>query len=247
MEEIRAFNLKFHPLMRTDFLSAIKYSLHTNRKIIQIGINSASVNESVRNEELRHAVNNADLVNVDGISVLWALRLLGYYVPERVATPDLADDIIAMAEKEGFSIFLFGATETTVTICKKKLEGLYPHLRIAGYRNGYFSSADEIAIVEMINKSEPDILFIALPSPKKESFFNKYGHLLVSKYILGVGGYFDVLAGVTRRAPSFIQRLGMEWLYRFAQEPGRLWRRYLIGNIKFIWLLLKEKFFNLKE
>ena len=241
MKEITVFRIKFHPLYRSEFISIIKSNLERNKKIVQIGINSASVNEIADNEELRIAVNNADLVNIDGISVTWALRFLGYKVPERVATPDLADDVLKMAENEEFSVFLFGARENIILLCKERLQGFFPKLKISGCRNGYYQPEEETSIVEFINSTKPDILFIGMPSPQKELFFEKYKHQLYSKYILGVGGYFDILSGLTRRAPEWMQKTGLEWLFRFIQEPCRLWRRYLLGNLKFIWLVAKEK------
>lgn len=244
MKEITAFNLKINPLNRSEFLSIIKSALVGNKKLIQIGVNSASINKSDRDTEFRQAVNSADLVNIDGISVFLALRFLGFKVPERVATPDLADDVIAMAEKEGFSVFLFGAKESALLSCKKKLEEAFPKIKITGSRNGYYNAEEETSIVNRINDTGPDILLIAMPSPKKELFFYKYGHQLRARYILGVGGYFDIIAGFTRRAPGWIQNIGMEWFYRFIQEPRRLWRRYILGNFRFIWLVIKEKFAN---
>jgi N-acetylglucosaminyldiphosphoundecaprenol N-acetyl-beta-D-mannosaminyltransferase len=242
MKEIKFFNIKVHPLSRSEFLSIIKSNLTDGNKLIQIGVNSASVNELEKNEPFRRAVSNADLVNIDGVSVVLALRFMGYKVPERVATPDLADDILKMAEKEGFSVFLFGARETTVISCKENLQDKFPGLKIVGYRNGYFQPGEEPLIVEHINKSNPDILLIAMPSPTKELFFDNYGQQLKVKYILGVGGYFDIKAGLVRRAPKWVQNIGMEWFYRFIQEPRRMWRRYLLGNTHFFWLVLKEKF-----
>lgn len=241
MKEISAFKIRFHPLYKSEFLSIIKSNLEKKKKIVQIGINSASVNEIVKNEELRKAVNNADLINIDGISVTWALRFLGHRIPERVATPDLADDVLEMAENEGYSVFLFGAKENIILLCKERLKGLFPKLKVSGCRNGYYQAEEEAAIVEFINAAKPDILFIGMPSPQKELFFEKYKHRLYPNYILGVGGYFDILSGLIRRAPEWIQKAGLEWLYRFLQEPGRLWRRYLLGNTKFIWLMVKEK------
>jgi len=242
MKEIRAFNIKIHPLTRSEFLSVIHEGIKSGKQVIQIGVNSASVNELSRNSELREAINMADLVNIDGISVVWALRLLGHKIPERVATPDLADDLLEMAEREGYSVFLLGAKETTILSCRNKLLEIYPGLTVTGFRNGYFQPSEEPEIVEYINASKPDILLIGMPSPQKEMFFFRYGHLLTPKYILGVGGYFDIMAGLVRRAPEWIQNVGMEWFYRFSQEPKRLWRRYLLGNIIFFQGTLKEKF-----
>jgi N-acetylglucosaminyldiphosphoundecaprenol N-acetyl-beta-D-mannosaminyltransferase len=117
----------------------------------------------------------------------------------------------------------------------------FPNLNLCGYRNGYYNEDDELAIVDMINKANADILFLGMSSPIKEFFAEKYKHILTAKYILGVGGLFDILSGRKKRAPKWIQIIGMEWFYRFAQEPLRLWQRYFIGNFKFLWLVYKER------
>jgi N-acetylglucosaminyldiphosphoundecaprenol N-acetyl-beta-D-mannosaminyltransferase len=148
MKEISAFKIKFHPLYKSEFLSIIKSNLEKKKKTVQIGINSASVNEIVKNEELRKAVNNTDLINIDGISVTWALRFLGHKIPERVATPDLTDDVLKMAENEGFSVFLFGARENIILLCKERLQDFFPKLKISGCRNGYYQTEEETSIVE---------------------------------------------------------------------------------------------------
>jgi len=241
MNKINFFDIRIHTFSKSEFLDIIESNLKNGNQIIQNGLNASSVNELVRNEELKQAYKNSDLINIDGMSLVWALRFMGYKVPERVACPDLADDILTMAEKNNFSIFLFGTKETNLLLCKKNLKENFPNLIIAGYRNGYYKEDEELAIIDMINRANPDILFLGLPSPCKELFAEKYRHKLTAKYIFGVGGLFDILSGLTKRAPLWIQNIGMEWFYRFAQEPLRLWKRYLIGNFKFLWLVNKEK------
>lgn len=242
MQEIKIFNIRIHPLQMSEFLSIIKSNIENGDQITQVGVNSATINDLVKNEELRRAVNNADLVHIDGMSVVWALRYLGYKVPERVATPDLADEVMKMAEKEKFSIFLLGAKETILLSCKENLLKTFPELEIAGCQNGYYMPEEEPLIVERINKVKPDILFIGMSSPKKELLFEKYRHTLNAKYILGVGGYFDIISGHLKRAPQWMQNIGMEWFFRLIQEPRRMWRRYLIGINQFLWTVLKIKF-----
>lgn len=242
MQEIEIFNIRIHPLQMSEFLSIIKSNIENGDQITQVGVNSATINDLVKNEELRRAVNNADLVHIDGMSVVWALRYLGYKVPERVATPDLADEVMKMAEKEKFSIFLLGAKETILLSCKENLLKTFPELEIAGCQNGYYMPEEEPLMVERINKVKPDILFIGMSSPKKELLFEKYRHTLNAKYILGVGGYFDIISGHLKRAPQWMQNIGMEWFFRLIQEPRRMWRRYLIGINQFLWTVLKIKF-----
>ena len=189
MGEIGIFGIKIQPLTKTEFLSLIESNLENGRKIVQSGVNAASIVEIVNNKELRTAILNSNLVNVDGMSVVWALRFLGYIVPERVSCPDLAEDIIALAESQNYSIFLLGTDEKSLLLTMKKLQDEYPNLKIAGHRNGYFNAEDELGIVEMINAAKTDILFLGMPSPKKELFVEKYKSLLTVKYFLGVGGF----------------------------------------------------------
>ena len=242
VEEVNIFNIRINPLRRFEFLAIIESAIRNGRQLAQFGVNSATINDIVRNEEFRHTINSADLVHIDGMSVVWALRSFGYEIPERVATPDLADDILAMAERERMSIFLFGAHENILSLCRKNIEKKFPNIVIAGSRNGYYNPEDEKGIFDLINNASPDILFLGMSSPKKELFFESYRHKLEAKYILGVGGYFDIMSGLIRRAPRWMQDTGLEWLFRLIQEPRRLWKRYLIGIFQFFWLVTKEKF-----
>jgi N-acetylglucosaminyldiphosphoundecaprenol N-acetyl-beta-D-mannosaminyltransferase len=243
MKEIVAFKIRLHPLRRTDFKLIIEKHLETSTKIlIQHGINAASIIEVLQNVPLIEVYNSSDLINIDGFSMVWGLRFLGFKVPERVACPDLANDLLGMAEENKYSIFLFGSTEANLQLAVLELLKKYPKLIIAGYRNGYYSVTEETEIVKMINEVKPDIIFMGMPSPKKELFAYKYKSQLCSKYIFGVGGYFDIISGKFKRAPVWIQKMGMEWFYRFAQEPKRMWRRYLIGNFKFVIWIFIERF-----
>jgi N-acetylglucosaminyldiphosphoundecaprenol N-acetyl-beta-D-mannosaminyltransferase len=241
MPEIKTFNIRVHPLLREEFISIIMANLKKGNRIAQFGVNSATINEVNRDEKFRNALNKADLLNIDGMSVVWALRCLGFNVPERVATPDLADAVLAMAAKEKFSVFLLGAKEERLTTCCKQLMETYPEIKIAGFRNGYFEPEEESRIIEIINNSEPDILLIGMTSPKKEIFYFDHMNELNAKYILGVGGYFDILAGHTKRAPRWMQDIGLEWIFRLLQEPRRMWKRYLIGNNRFLLTVIREK------
>lgn len=241
MKEIKIFNIKTHVLYKREFLDIIASNLKEGKQIVQNGVNAASIIGLKNNRELIQAYNNSDLINIDGMSMVWALRFLGYSVPERVACPDLANDVLKLAEKENYSIFLFGAKEANLSQSIKNLKNSFPKLNIAGHRNGYFQASEEPGIVEMINNSNPDILLLGMPSPQKEFFVEKYKDQLRVKYFFGVGGFFDILSGKIKRAPVWMQKSGLEWFYRFIQEPRRMWSRYIIGNIKFIILVLGEK------
>ncbi len=247
IEEITAFNLRIHPLRLDEFLSLIESGLEVGKSIAQFGINSATVNDTAKNSELRGIINSVDLIHIDGMSVVWALKFLGFRIPERVATPDLADAILELAARKRLKIFLFGAREEILILCRQNIEKKYPGLIIAGYRNGYYKTEEEMEIVDQINATDPDILFLGISSPKKEQFFNTYREKLNAGYILGVGGYFDILAGLLKRAPLWMQNSGFEWLYRLIQEPRRLWKRYLLGFFRFSRLIIRERFGKRKK
>ena len=151
------------------------------------------------------------------------------------------ESLVELAYHKGFSCFFLGAKEVVVKKVIKHYTNTYSSSVVAGYRHGYFSEKDENQIAMEIAHSNADILFVAITSPKKEIFLNKYKDLIQVPFIMGVGGSFDVIAGITKRAPFWMQNAGLEWLYRLIQEPRRMWRRYTIGNTKFILLILKQK------
>jgi len=243
MKEIRAFGIKIHPFYKQEFIDIIEESINNNKQIVQNGINASSIVELKQSERLIEAYNNSDLINIDGMPIVWALRFLGHQVPERVACPDLFNALLDLARKNNYSLFLFGAKEKNILLAINRIKFVHPKINISGYRNGYFAEDDEITIVKMINQSKAELLFLGMPSPQKEIFVEKYKNQLINvKYILGIGGYFDILSGSIKRAPLWMQKFGFEWIYRFAQEPRRMWKRYLFGNSKFICLVLKEKF-----
>ncbi len=250
LEEISIFNMRINALKIAEFLNIIERGIRDRKQIAQFGVNSATINDIVRNEDFRQTINSADLVHIDGMSVVWALRSFGFFIPERVATPDLADGVLALADREKLRVFLFGAREDILIRCRQNIEQKYPGLIIAGCRNGYYNLEEEKGIFDLINESRPDILFLGMSSPRKELFYDSYRHRLDAGYILGVGGYFDIMAGMIKRAPVWMQNAGLEWLFRLMQEPRRLWKRYLIGIFQFFWLVIQEKFrraFNRKK
>lgn len=246
MDRVKVFGIKINTISKLEYLSWIEQSISGGKRIVQNGINAALIVESSKNERLMASINNSDLVNIDGMAVVWALRLLGYKVSERVPCPDLADDLMSLAEKRNFSVFLLGASDKSLGLCVKRLLSIYPSLRISGYRNGYFSAEEESSVVQKINEANPDILLLGMPSPKKEFFIETYRDRISIRYSLGVGGYFDIVSSTTRRAPRWLQKMGLEWAYRLIQEPRRMWRRYLIGNVEFIIIIIKEIIFKIK-
>lgn len=222
-------------------LSLIEAAVDDGRQIHHVVVNAGKVVQMQKDIQLRESVNGSDLINADGQAVVWASKFLGKPLKERVAGIDLMGNLVELAGKRKFKIYLFGAKEEVVSRVAEVYEQAHPGI-IAGYRNGYFNREEESDIAKDIAQSGADMLFVAITSPIKENFLYKHREILGGvNLVMGVGGSFDVVAGKTRRAPAWMQKIGLEWFYRFLQEPGRMWKRYLVGNSKFIWLILKEK------
>lgn len=187
---------------------------------------------------LREVVARCDLVNADGQSVVWAARLLGIPVPERVAGIDLMEQLLFEAEREGWPVYFLGARQVVLGAFLDVVRRKHPTLRIAGARDGYFT--DDASAAEHVRSSGARLLFVAITSPRKEFFLADQLPRMGPVFAMGVGGSFDVWAGLTQRAPLWMQRIGLEWLFRLALEPRRLWRRYLVGNLRFSGLVAAE-------
>jgi len=204
-------------------------------------VNVAKLVHMQTDKVLADSVKACDMINIDGMGVVLGARFCGHKVSERVAGVDLFHELLAMSAKRDFPVFLLGAEEAVVDKTAATVKKLYPELTLAGYHHGYFWD-DEEAIVKMIKDSGAKLLFVAITSPKKENFINKWQDQLGVNFVMGVGGTFDVVAGKVKRAPVWMQNYGLEWFYRIVQEPRRMWKRYLVTNSKFLFLLLKEKF-----
>ena len=206
-------------------------------------VNAGKIVAMQSDVQLRESVNSADLINADGQAVIWASKLLGKPLKERVAGIDLMQNLVELAHKKNYKIYCLGAKEEVVSKVVSHYKEKYSPKIIAGYRNGYFTKEEEPKVAKEIAESGANILFVAINTPKKENFlYENRETLKVVNFIMGVGGSFDVVSGLVKRAPLWMQRSGLEWFYRLIQEPKRMWKRYLIGNSKFIFLILKEKF-----
>ncbi|MGI9350908.1 MAG: WecB/TagA/CpsF family glycosyltransferase [Rhizobiaceae bacterium] len=221
-------------------LSLIESAM-SQRKRLQHGlVNVAKVIKMRKDREIFRSVAESDLINIDGAGVVLAARLLGFKVPQRVAGIDLMTDVLALSERKGFRPYFLGAKQEVIEQFVEKTQERYPRLEIAGWRNGYFSDGEEQDIVKKIELSGADCLFIGMTTPKKERMLHQYRDEFKVPFQMGVGGSFDVLAGVTKRAPKIWQKVGCEWLYRMLQEPRRMTGRYLTTNMAFARLLLSE-------
>lgn len=205
--------------------------------ILHAVVNVAKLINMRRDPLLHEDVCSSDVINVDGMGIVWGARLLGLRVPERVAGIDLMEALLRLCSDKGFRPYLLGARQDVLLEAINNLMRRYPSLEIAGYRNGYFTPAEEADVVCSIRNANPDCLFVGISSPMKERFNRKHARQIGVPFVMGVGGSFDVLAGRVQRAPDWVQRSGLEWAYRVAQEPRRMWWRYLRTNTIFLSLV----------
>ncbi|MDD3458267.1 MAG: WecB/TagA/CpsF family glycosyltransferase [Weeksellaceae bacterium] len=239
---IQLLNTFYDNLSMVETIERVRNAIESHMQIHHTVINANKVVLLQNDSELRRSVNSADLINIDGKGVLWAAKLLGKPVKERVTGIDLMMECLNLCQKKGYKAYFFGAKEEVVLKLINKISKDYGENIVAGYRNGYFSPEQEEIIVEDIRKSNPQMLFVAVPSPKKENFlYQNKNEFKNVNFIMGVGGSFDVIAGKVKRAPSWMQKFGLEWLYRLIQEPKKMWKRYLIGNFLFASLVIKHK------
>jgi len=192
--------------------------------------------------DVRDIAAGCDVVNADGQSVVWAARFLGLRVPERVAGIDLMGRLIALCESEGWPVYFLGAKNEVLAAFEAEALRRHPRLAVAGRRNGYFRADEEAGIADAIRASGARLVLVGISSPMKERFLARNLERMGPVLAMGVGGSFDVWAGKTTRAPAWMQRAGLEWFHRFAQEPRRMWRRYLVGNLRFAWIVLRARF-----
>lgn len=218
-----------------------------NRESLLIGVvNVAKIVNMQKDQELCRSIEEADLVLADGAPVIWLSRMLGKPLPERVAGIDIMFKLLKEANDKHYSVYFLGAKPEVLQKVIRTIRIDYPTIHIAGFRDGYFDTDEDQSVAQDIKNSQADILFVAISPPKKEIFLRNWRDFMNVPVCHGVGGSFDVLAGVTKRAPRWMWKCGLEWLYRLIQEPRRMWKRYLVTNSIFIKLsceaILRDRF-----
>jgi N-acetylglucosaminyldiphosphoundecaprenol N-acetyl-beta-D-mannosaminyltransferase len=214
-------------------------AIATGRYLQHMSVNAAKLVALRDDPEMRAAIEPCGLITADGQSVVWATRLLGARLPERVAGIDLMTRLLEAADAKGYSVYVLGARREVLDTALERLRERYPRLTVAGTRDGYYADDEADEVCGEIRASGADILFVAMSSPRKEYFLGERGSSLGVPFTMGVGGSVDVIAGLARRAPRALQRAGLEWAYRLAQEPRRLARRYFTTNVRFAWMAVR--------
>ncbi len=199
---------------------------------------------AVYNKKFGNVIKQADMSIPDGVPIAWKLRRLGFQNQPRISGPDLVLKLIDICARESIRVYFYGSTEKTLSKLHRRIKHSFPNLTIAGMMAPPFRSLskyEDQAAVQQINKSLAGIIFVGLGCPKQEQWMADHrGH--IDGVMIGVGAAFDILAGTQRRAPEWIQKVGLEWFHRLLNEPQRLWRRYLLTNSRFLFLTIIDFF-----
>ena len=236
---VSVIGVPVHPWTMRQTVNAIEQAIDEGGFTQHVVVNAAKMANLSIDPALRQAVTVCDIINADGMGVVWAARLLGKPLPERVAGIDLFEQLLGLAEARQWPVYLLGATEPSNEACAAEVARRFPALPIAGRHHGYFWD-EEDAQVHRIRASGAKLLFVAITSPKKEQFIDRWQAELGVNFAMGVGGTFDVWAGKVRRAPHWMQTNGLEWAWRAGQEPRRMLRRSLVTNARFLGLVARH-------
>jgi N-acetylglucosaminyldiphosphoundecaprenol N-acetyl-beta-D-mannosaminyltransferase len=239
-ERIEMMGCQIDNLSMAETLERIEGFIRSGRPHQHVVVNVDKLVKASRDAELRQIINDCALVNVDGMPVVWASRLLGKPLKERVAGVDLFEALMARAARDGWRVYLLGAKQEVVSGVQRIYTQRYAGLQVVGARNGYWKPEEEEGVAQAIAEARPDLLFVAISSPKKEQFLGRYQAAMQVPFAMGVGGTFDVAVGKVSRAPLWMQKSGLEWFYRFLQEPRRMFRRYFVDDMAFFGLLWRE-------
>jgi len=200
--------------------------------------------ESQSAPDVRNIYRSAAMVAPDGMPLVWLLRRSGYRTADRICGPDLMPAVFRHSQGRGYRHFLYGSSDATLSLMEEKLGLKFPGAKIAGsYSPPYraLTCEEEREVDRLVNAADPDIVWVGLGAPKQDRWMAAHRGALKAPVLIGVGAAFDMLAGTVTRAPRFLQRTGCEWMFRLAQEPRRLTRRYLESNTKFAMMVIGEK------
>lgn len=216
------FGIPLHPFTLPQIIEILKNFIQEKKPHQVVTLNSLMANDAYRDSQLRKILAQSDLVICDSIGIFWAMQFLGKPIPAVIPGIDLMYELCKISEREGYRIYLLGGEKEVIEKTVLRLKERFPQIKFAGWQDGYFSPEEEKEIVREIRNLSPDILFLALGSPKQEKWANAYLKELNTNLVIGLGGSFDIISGKLRRAPVRLRRIGLEWLFRLYQEPRRI-------------------------
>lgn len=250
MKEITLLGVKIHDTSLPEALDSIFQEIENKSQSFAVTLNPEFFVLARRDNEFRDILNSAFLSAPDGVGVLFAARVFGKKIRGRITGNDLVREISRTAEARGYSIYFFGGRDDAAERASEALKKDFPRLSVCGAQGGVFVDANgsvSSGILEKINEKKPDILFVALGQGKQERFiFSSLKKMPSVKFAMGVGGVFDFLSGRVRRAPFWMRKIGLEWLFRVLREPWR-WKRIMRAVIVFPFFVVRERFFKRSE
>ena len=207
-------------------------------------VNAHCLTLAQKDKEYLSILKRADLVYSGGMGPVLASRILLRPLPERTPTPDFIDQVFEAGEDKNWTFYFLGAELRSLEKAVKKIKQKFPRLAVVGYHHGYFDEGEERKIIADINRKRPTVLIVGMGMPKQEKWIAKNMGKINAGVFWSVGALFDIISGKMSRGPVWMQKVGLEWLFRLYQEPKRLWKRYTLGNIYFVYLIFKAKFYK---
>ncbi len=246
-ERITILNTIIDVLSTNETIELVEKYVKTKTPLHLMGVNADKINEINKNEKMKEIINSCGIINADGASVVLASKYLKKPLPERVAGIDLMLELVKISEIKKYKIYLLGAKQEIVEKTRDVLKERFPNLIITGIHNGYIKKEEWKKLSNDIKGKQPDFVFVGITSPLKEYLIEYLQNNGNNCVFMGVGGSFDVISGNIPRAPKWMQKMNLEWLFRVMHEPKRLFKRYFVGNFKFIKSVIKEKRKNEKN
>ncbi len=238
--KLNVLDVEFLSVSMQEALSLIEQVIASGDKQCVSFINADCLNISCKDKEYHQILNSQDFVLPDGAGINIACRLVGERLVANLNGTDLMPELWETSPAKGYRFFLLGAAPGVTSRMKVKLEETYPGIKVVGEQHGYFDRETESdAVIEKINASKPNVLLVAFGAPAQEKWIYQNKDKIDTNLLVGVGGLFDFYSGDKKRAPMWMRKSGLEWMYRLYLEPGRLWRRYIVGNPLFIYRVFK--------
>ncbi len=238
MESVHILDVPVSRIGQAEVLALLTEFIRSGEPHMVVTADASAAVIAASDAEFRAVVNGADLVTPDSAGMLWAARRLGRPLPERVSGVDLAERLCELAARHGWGIFFFGAAPGVADVAAARMQARYPGMRIAGTAHGFLSDAEQGELEDRIRQARPEVLLVAMGIPRQEKWIWRRKAALGVPLAMGVGGSFDVFAGNVARAPAWMQRRGLEWLYRLAMNPRKISKVATLP--RFVWMVLRR-------
>lgn len=239
MDKVRIYGIPVSKMDKRETVEYLARAVQEKRPHQVVTINPIMVMSALENPDNMAMMKRAELVIPDGAGVVWAARHIGNPVKERVPGIEVMGELLALAERKGWRVFLVGASPEVIRASADRMLALHPKLQLVGVRDGYFGEAEDETVIEEIRQARPDLLFVGRSAATQEPWIDKYKHRLSVPVMMGVGGSFDVWSGKVKRAPVLFRKLRLEWFYRLLREPKRFMR--MLALPQFALKVIREK------